>query len=278
MKAARPEAVPIAGGTDVMVEVNARRAWPEAMIDLSRVQRLAKWQLLDDTLFVGARMTFARIIRELSTMRALSMASHSVGSPQIRNRGTLGGNLGTASPAGDALTVLAVHDARIELRAAGEQTRSLPWNEFLLGVKQTAIKPDELILGARWRVLRGPQSFSKIGTHNVEGIALASLCFALDPDTRTARVSLGSVAPTVIRVPEAEEFLAEELERIGGWDDPSAAPTPGVVEEFAERVAAAARPIDDVRGSASYRRHVVRVLARRAVSGAVGRTKEALVS
>jgi len=279
MRAANPQAVPIAGGTDLMVAVNFDAIRPELMIDLARLPELGTWDLEDGVLFVGAGMTYSRIVRELPQMRALAQASRSVGSPQIRNRGTLGGNLGTASPAGDSLPVLAVHDAEVVLVAAGGRERSVPWDEFLVGVKRTSLEPHELILGARWRPLGGPESFSKVGMRNAMVIAVASLCFALDPLTRTARVALGSVAPTVIRAPEAEAFLGEAMERAGAWDDASASLSEEVVEGFAERVAASARPIDDIRGSAGYRRRAVGVLARRALSWAAGeRAAEAMAS
>lgn len=278
MKAEHPEAVPIAGGTDVMVLVNADLLRPETFLDVSRLPELGTWRLEDDELFAGAGVTYARILRELPEMRALAQASRAVGSPQIRNRGTLGGNVGTASPAGDSLPVLAVHDAQVVLASAVRE-RSVPWGEFLLGVKRTALEPDELILGARWRVLPGPQSFAKVGTRNAMVISVASLCFALDPSTRTVRVAMGSVAPTVIRAPEAEGFLADALERAGAWDDPSAPIAAADAETFAERVAAAARPIDDVRGTAAYRRHAVHVLARRALARATDEmAEEALAS
>ncbi len=278
MKAEHPQAVPIAGGTDVMVLVNADQLRPEAFLDVSRLPELGTWRLEDDELFVGAGVTYARILRELPEMRALAQASRAVGSPQIRNRGTLGGNLGTASPAGDSLPVLAVHDAEVVTASAGRE-RSVPWAAFLLGVKRTALEPDELILGARWRVVRGPQTFAKVGTRNAMVISVASLCLALDPSTRTARVAMGSVAPTVIRAPAAEGFLADALACAGAWDDPSAPIATADAEGFAERVAAAARPIDDVRGTAAYRRHAVRVLARRALARATDEmAEEALAS
>jgi len=278
MRAEHPGAVPIAGGTDLMVELNFDHIRPEVMIDLSGFADLREWRREDDRLFVGSGVTYTRIMRELPEMRALVQASRSVGSPQIRNRGTIGGNLGTASPAGDSLPVLAVHDAEIVV-ASVRGERSLSWRDFLLGVKRTALEPDELILGARWRVLRGPQSFAKVGTRNAMVIAVANLCFATDPETRTVRVALGSVAPTVIRAPEAEALLAGAFARAGAWDDPSAPIPASDVEAFAERVSAAAQPIDDVRGSAAYRRHAVRVLAERAVGRAVDElAEEALVS
>ena len=278
MRAEHTGALPIAGGTDVMVQMNVTHVRPEVLLDLSRLEELQGWSSNGGELFVGAGVTYSRILHELPEMRALAQASRSVGSPQIRNRGTIGGNLGTASPAGDALPVLAVHDTEVVL-ASSRGKRAVPWDAFLVGVKRTAIEPDELILGAHWRVLRGPQSFSKVGTRNAMVIAVASLCFAIDPETRSARVALGSVAPTVIRAPEAESFLAGAFAHAGAWDDPSARIADEDVEGFAELVAQAARPIDDVRGTAAYRRHAVRVLARRALGWAIDeRAQEALVS
>jgi CO/xanthine dehydrogenase FAD-binding subunit len=278
LKAERPEAVPIAGGTDVMGEINGGDLRPETIIDVSRLPELRTWERQGPELFVGAGMTYGRILSELPDARALAQASRSIGSPQIRNRGTLGGNLGTASPAGDTLPVLAVHDAEVVLASAAGRRR-LPWGDFLLGVKETALAPGELILGARWRVLRGPQSFSKVGTRNAMVIAVASLCLAMDPDTRTVRVAMGSVAPTVVRAPRAEAFLEDALARGGWWDDPGAPLPDDAATGFAERAAEAARPIDDVRGTAAYRRHALRVLARRAISWAsLERSEEAVAS
>lgn len=270
LKAAHPEATPIAGGTDLMVDLNFDRLRPEALIDVSRLPELREWRREGGEIFLGAGVSYARIMRELPEIRTLVQAARTVGSPQIRARGTVGGNLGTASPAGDALPVLAVHDATIELVAAGGRARSVPWNEFLLGPKRTALAPEELIAGARWRVIAGPGSFSKIGARNAMVIAVASLCLLLDPATRTVRVALGSVGPTVLRAPGAEAFAAEAIEAAGTWDDPGADLAPDVVEGFAELVASAARPIDDVRGSAAYRRRAAEVLARRALRWAVG--------
>lgn len=279
MRAERPGAIPIAGGTDLMVDINFDHLRPEAMVDVSRLPELRGWREKDGRLFLGSGVTYTRVLRELPHLRALAEASRSVGSPQIRNRGTVGGNLGTASPAGDALPVLAAHDAEIGLASAARGERWLPWDGFVLGVKATALGSDELILGARWRQLSGPQSFSKIGTRNAMVIAVANLCFAMDQQTRTVRVALGSVAPTVVRAREAEAYLAGELEAAGAWDDLRAALTADVPEGFAERVRAAASPIDDVRGSAGFRRHAIGVLARRALGWAIAeRSDEAMVS
>jgi CO/xanthine dehydrogenase FAD-binding subunit len=265
MIAERPGAVPIAGGTDLMVALNFRRLRPEAMIDLTRLAELQEVRRADGEIFLGAGVTYARIVRELREVRTLVQASRTVGSPQIRSRGTVGGNLGTGSPAGDALPVLAVHDAEVELASAGGGRRSVPWHEFLLGPKRIALRDDELILGARWRPIVGPGSFSKVGTRNAMVIAVASVCLQLDPDTRSVRVALGSVAPTVVRAREAEVFGAQALAGAGSWEDHAAGIHDDVAREFGELVASAAAPIDDVRGSAAYRRHAVSVLARRAL-------------
>jgi CO/xanthine dehydrogenase FAD-binding subunit len=268
IKAAHPEAVPIAGGTDVMVEMNFDRHRPEAMMDVSRLPELKEWRGENGSVFLGAGVTYSRIMRELSGFRALIEASRTVGSPQIRNRGTVGGNLGTASPAGDALPVLAAYDAEIiAIGPSGE--RSVPWNEFLLGVKKNALRPDELILGARWKVVRGPSSFSKIGTRNAMVISMAGLCLVMDEERRGLRVALGSVAPTIVRAPEAESFAAAAMTSAGAWEEPGARLSDATLAEFGQRVAASSRPIDDVRGTAAYRRHACAVLARRALSWAL---------
>jgi CO/xanthine dehydrogenase FAD-binding subunit len=278
LRAAHPEAVPIAGGTDLMVEMNFGKIRPEAFLDVSRLAELHEWRSDDGRVFLGSGVTYTRIMRELPQLRALGEASRGVGSPQIRNRGTLGGNLGTGSPAGESIPVLAAHDAEIGLVAAGGRERWLPWNEYVVGVKKTTLAQDELILGARWRHLDGPQSYSKVGTRNAMVISIAMLCFALDPAERTVRVALGAVAPTAVRASEAETYLAGELERAGAWDDLAAPLPPDVAGAFAERVAAAARPIDDVRGTAAYRLRAVHVLAGRALGWAMEqRADEAMV-
>jgi CO/xanthine dehydrogenase FAD-binding subunit len=269
MKAATPDAVPIAGGTDVMVLLNFDRFRPPAFLDVSRLPELRQWRREGEVVFLGAGVTFSRVIRELGAFAPFVQAARTVGSPQIRNRGTVGGNLGTASPAGDALPVLAAYDADVVLTRAGGATRTLPWSEFLTGPKRTALHADELILGARWRPVRGPGSFSKIGTRNAMVIAIASLCLVVDEGQRTVRVALGSVGPTIIRAREAESFGAAAMTDAGLWDDRRAPLSPTTIGDFAERVAAAARPIDDVRGTAAYRRHACRVLARRALAWAL---------
>jgi CO/xanthine dehydrogenase FAD-binding subunit len=269
IKAQRPEAIPLAGGTDLMVDLNFGRLRPTAIVDLSRVGELALLRQENGEVFLGAGVTYATIVRKMTTFKPLVQASRSVGSPQIRNRGTVGGNLGTGSPAGDALPVLAAYDANVVLRSQGRGERSLPWHTFLTGPKKTAIAPDELIIGARWRRLRGPGSFSKIGTRNAMVIAVAGLCLVVDEEQRQVKVALGSVGPTIIRATQAEEHVAAALTTAGSWDDRSAPLTEEWLDEFAELVAGAAQPLDDVRGTAAYRRHGCRVLARRAIGWAL---------
>jgi CO/xanthine dehydrogenase FAD-binding subunit len=257
-RAEHPEAVPVAGGTDLMVEVNfGRRRAPE-LLDLSRVAELRGWRRENGRVRVGAGLTFAAIARELGAFRPLVEAARSVGSPQIRNRATIGGNLATASPAGDGIPVLAAYDATV-LLASRERERRLSWQEFLVGPKRTALAPDELIVAVEWSPAEGPGSFAKVGTRNAMVIAIVGVCVQLDPSARRVRLALGSVAPTVVRAPEAEAFAASAVP----WDDPERPLPASAATEFGRLAAAAARPIDDVRGSAAYRRHAVEVLARR---------------
>src|SRR5438270_13579550 len=199
MKAERPEAIPLAGGPDVMVDMNFGRLRPPAIIDVSRLGELTSHREDNGKIYLGSGVTYATIVREMAAFKPLVQASRSVGSPQIRNRGTVGGNLGTASPAGDALPVLAAYDAEVVLRSRARGERSLPWNLFLTGPKKTAIAPDELIIGTRWRRFRGPGSFSKIGTRNAMVIAVAGLCLVIDEERRRVNVALGSVGSTILR-------------------------------------------------------------------------------
>lgn len=267
-KASRPEATFLAGGTDAMVEINFGRLRPAGIIDLTRIPELHQWRREDGHLFLGAGVSYSRIVSELTEFVPLGQASRTVGSPQIRNRGTVGGNLGTASPAGDALPVLAAYDAEVVL-GSRRGTRSVAWDAFLTGPKKTSIAGDELILGARWKIVEGGGSFSKIGTRNAMVIAVAGLCLVLDERARQLRVALGSVGPTILRAREAEQFIIERLT----WDDPAQPVADEVVEEFAQLVGHAARPIDDVRGTARYRVHSCTVLARRALRWALEERK-----
>ncbi|MEU7874853.1 FAD binding domain-containing protein [Dactylosporangium sp. NPDC049140] len=256
-KAEHPGAVPIAGGTDVMVELNFDRRRPPALLDLTRVGALAEWGADGGVLRIGAGVTYRRIIDELGgRLPGLAMAARTVGSPQIRNRGTVGGNLGSASPAGDAHPPLLATGAEIEV-ASVRGARRIPAAEFFAGPKRSALAPDELIAAFRVPPAAGAQQFAKVGTRNAMVIAVCSFALALDPQRRTAGTGIGSAGPTPLRAAAAEEFAAELP-----WESRGPLPEP-MVARFGELVAAAARPIDDVRGSAAYRRHALSVLGGR---------------
>jgi CO/xanthine dehydrogenase FAD-binding subunit len=264
VRAAHPEAVPVAGGTDLMVEVNDGRR-PAALLDLSRIDELRAWRRDDGTVFVGAGMTFARIARELGEFPPLVQAARSVGSPQIRSRATIGGNLATASPAGDSIPVLAAYGATVVAAAAGGRVRRILWDDFLTGPKQTNLAADELIVGVEWRPVEGPGSFAKVGRRNAMVIAVAGVCLQLDPAGRAVRLALGSVGPTVLRAPRAEALAGALVD----WDDPTEEVPAPALAEFGRLAAAEASPIDDLRGSAAYRRLAVEVLSRRALGWAL---------
>jgi CO/xanthine dehydrogenase FAD-binding subunit len=244
LKAELPEARFVQGGTDVLVELNFGRSRPEALVNLAELQELRGWSQEDGELRLGAGLTYTDAMRaQLAELfPALAEASRTVGSPQIRNRGTIGGNLGTASPAGDALPPLLVEHARVEI-ASVRGVRTLPVEEFLLGVKRNALEPDELVTAVRLDPSGSSQTFMKVGPRNAMVIAVCSLAVAVDPEAGEVRAAFGSAAVTATRV-------------IVPLGDAASLP---------ERVAEAASPIDDVRATAAYRRHALRVLAGRAL-------------
>jgi CO/xanthine dehydrogenase FAD-binding subunit len=268
MRAEQPDALAIQGGTDVMVDLNFDRRRPGALLDLGRVAELREWGQDVGRVRLGAGVTYARILRELgSQLPGLAMASRTVGSPQIRMRGTVGGNLGSASPAGDAHPPLLAAEAVVEVESAARGTRMIPAAEFYTGVKRNALEPDELIAAVLVPAAAGPQQFCKVGTRNAMVIAVSAFACALHPDRQTVGTGIGSAAPTPRRALEAEQFLAGELAGAGLWESRGALPE-SLATAFGERVAAAASPIDDVRGTAAYRRHSLAVMARRAVTWA----------
>ncbi|MBA2477017.1 MAG: FAD binding domain-containing protein [Sporichthyaceae bacterium] len=266
-KAAHPDAAPIQGGTDVMVELNFDHRRPDVLLDLTGVAELAEWSEDGDQVRIGAGVTYTRLIQDLGgRLPGLALASRTVGSPQIRNRGTVGGNLGTGSPAGDCHPALLAAYAVVEVESV-RGTREIPVDEFFTGVKRTALEPDELIKSVLVRPPAGPQQFSKIGTRNAMVIAVAAFGLALHPDRRSVGTGIGSAAPTPRRARAAEDALAGELSAAGLWDSRADIPD-RLAERFADLVGQAADPIDDVRGTAAYRRHALRVMARRALGWA----------
>jgi CO/xanthine dehydrogenase FAD-binding subunit len=267
IKAAHPDAMPIAGGTDVMVEINFDRHRPTAFIDLTRVAELSEWGSEDGMLRIGAGVTYTRLIDELGDrLPGLAMASRTVGSPQIRNRGTVGGNLGSASPAGDAHPALLASRAVVELASVGG-TRRVPVHDFFVGPKRNAMRPDELIAAFLIEPAQGPQQFSKVGTRNAMVIAVCSFALAIEPERRRVGTGIGSAAPTPVTAPEAESFIEGVLDENGLWQK-RAPVVESALTRFGELVAAVARPIDDVRGTAAYRRRALAVLARRSFAWA----------
>jgi len=216
---------------------------------------------------LGAGVTYTQLIAELGDqLPGLAMAARTVGSPQIRNRGTIGGNLGAASPAGDCHPPLLAAGAQIEVASAAG-TRRIPAGQFFTGVKQNALAPDELIAAILIPPAAGPQQFSKIGTRNAMVIAVASFSICLDPASGTVGTGIGSAAPTPRLAADAGRFLAAALHDAGLWESAGELPDP-IVAEFGQRVSAAARPIDDVRGTAAYRLHALAVMARRTLTWA----------
>jgi CO/xanthine dehydrogenase FAD-binding subunit len=241
LKAEHPEALPIQGGTDVMVALNFDHARPAAILNLNEVAELRGWSRENGSLRLGAGLTYSEIehgeLRDL--LPALAEASRTVGSPQIRNRGTIGGNLGTASPAGDALPPLVIEGGEVEC-ASVRGTRTVPLVDFVIGVKRNVLEPDELISAVRLRPSQAPQTFMKIGPRNAMVIAVVSLAVSAGEELRAC---FGSASPRPVLVTAPRDETAS----------------------FAERVTAAASPIDDVRGSGDYRRHALRVLTERAL-------------
>ncbi len=270
-KAEYPGAVPIAGGTDVMVEINFDVRRPGALLDLNRVSELGAWERSDGHVRLGSGVTYTRVIAELGALLpGLALAARTVGSPQIRNRGTVGGNLGAASPAGDCHPVLLATGASVEATTV-RGTRLIPAGGFFTGPKRNALAQDELITAVLVPVAPGPQQFAKIGTRNAMVIAVCAFALELRPPGPGAPpgigTGIGSAGPTPLRAVTAEDFLAGALAEAALWE--SAEPVPdAVARRFGELVAGAAQPIDDVRGSAAYRRHALSVLAQRALTWA----------
>jgi CO/xanthine dehydrogenase FAD-binding subunit len=254
-----PGAHLLAGGTDLMVEVNFGHRRPPAVVALRRVEELRGYEVRDDEGVLRAGVTWTEVEHDLAeVLPGLAAAARTVGSPQMRNAGTVGGNIGTASPAGDGLPVLGALDATVVLaRRDGE--RRLPLSEVITGVKKTAIEPGEVIREVRVPRLDGPQQFLKVGTRNAMVISIVVCGLAVDRAGRSVRLGLGSVAPRPVRATAAEAFIADAID----WDRLTA--PADAVERFGELAREAADPISDQRGTAEFRRHAVGVVATRAL-------------
>ena len=260
---ADPAATYLAGGTDLMVGINFGRERPEHVVSIRQLEELQQVSV-DGRQTFGGGVTYTRMLEALGERSpAMVQAARTIGSPQIRNAGTIGGNLGTCSPAGDTLPVLAGLDATILLRSASGDRR-VPFSAFMFGPRKSERKPGEVVYAVEWEDAGPSQVFLKAGTRNAMVIAVANLAMIVDRTRRVVRVALGSVGPTILRASAAEELAAGLFEE-SGWDRPLRASEAGTAR-FGELAAAASQPIDDQRGTARYRRHIVAVMARRALA------------
>ncbi len=260
LKSEHPDALCINGGTDVMVELNFDRKRPKVLLDLSAIPELSQWSDDGECILLGAGVSYTRIYTQLrQELPGLAMASRTVGSLQIRNKGGVGGNLGSASPAGDAHPALLATGATVNV-ASLSGIRAIDINDFYLAPKKSALQPDEIITSILIPKAKGGQEFSKIGTRNAMVIAVVSFGIAIDATTQTVGTGIGSAGPTPLRAREAEKYAAENLD----WATQRiSALSPEIMKEFGKLVAGAAKPIDDVRGTAAYRRHALAVVSAR---------------
>lgn len=261
-----PSAVLLAGGTDFMVDVNYHRRKPNFVIALDRVPELKGWRRESGRIEMGAAMTYAEMEDPLfaAYAPALAQAARTVGSPQIRNAGTLGGNLATASPAGDTLPPLAALNARVSIRSVRGE-REIRLNDLIVGVKKTTLARDEIIRGVSIEEVNGSQEFLKVGVRNAMVISIAAIALVVDKAAKQVRTALGSVSPVPLRARRAEGWISENLD----WTSPRP-PDQDVLMEFGKLVAEEASPITDHRSTANYRRHAVGVMAQRALARAFG--------
>ena len=261
-----PGATLLSGGTDLMVEVNLHGRRPDTVVALGGVRELSTWNidLVQRRVTVGSAVPYTDIETGplADAVPALAQAARTVGSPQIRAAGTIGGNLGTCSPAGDTLPVLSALSADV-LISSTDGSRSVPIDSFMVGVKKNSLRPGEFVTGVQLPLINGWQGYAKVGTRNAMVISTASACLVLDRTAGQVSVALGAVGPVIINCESPCSWLGDEI------DLKSSAPSPSLITEFADRCAAEARPITDHRSTADYRRHAVRVIVRRLLERAV---------
>jgi len=261
LSSANPGAQIIQGGTDLMVEINFNHRKPTDVIALRRVDEIRGYAFTNDKskLIVGAGLPYQKMengeIAEL--FPALAQAARTVGSPQIRAAGSIGGNLGTCSPAGDALPVLSALNAIVNLRT-DTTSRDVAIHDFMIGVKRNARQPGELIVSVTLPIIDGWQGYAKVGVRNAMVISVASCCLVIDRKLGTINVALGAVGPTIIRCRETEQWLATQIDLKN-----VSTVAPSLLKEFGDRIADESKPIDDHRSTAAYRRHAVATLSRR---------------
>ena len=250
----------IQGGTDLMVEINFNHVKPTTMVSLRDVEALRTIRTATAGIMtIGSGVPYSVIEGEpvLSAIPALAQASRTVGSPQIRAAGSLGGNLGTCSPAGDTLPVMFALDAMIHLNTL-DSSRVVSIHDFMTGVKRSVRQHDEIITAIDFPIVRGWQGYSKVGVRNAMVISVASACLVADHENADVRIALGSVGPTIIRCRESEAWLKSTQDLSAGHSI-----SLDVANEFGRRAAAESSPIDDHRSTAEYRRHAISVLASR---------------
>jgi CO/xanthine dehydrogenase FAD-binding subunit len=264
--AAMPAAVPVAGGTDLMAAVNSGLLRPAGLVGLGRISEIRGWSYADGHALLGAGLTHARMGRPdfAALIPALAAAARAAGPPQIRNAGTLGGNIASAAPTGDALPVLAALEATVVL-AGPEGNREVPVGHLLAGLDP--LRPGELLAFVRAPLLHAPQVFLKATTRTGPGRALASVAVVLNPARREVRCAVGAVAPMPLRPLEAEAWVAGLID----WDGARTL-DPQVCTAFGEYVAMACIP-DPAEGelppAVSHLRRTVAALARRALGRAL---------
>jgi len=258
----RRDATILAGGTDLLVEINFGRQRPAHVVAIDRVDEL-KDHSRNGHVRMGALFTYTRMLETDVGSPALQEAARTIGSPQIRNAATIGGNLGTCSPAGDTLPVLAALEATVVLKSK-QAERRVTLADFMTGPKKSVRRPDELIVAAEWDDAGAAQTYMFAATRNAMAISIAGLALVVDRARRRVGVGLGSCGPTIIRATEAERFAAGLFDEMG-WDRPTR-PSDAAAQEFGRLAGGAAKPIDDVRGTAAYRRHVLAVMGTRALA------------
>lgn len=251
LRAATPEATVLAGGTDVMVALEAGSLHPTRVLDLWGCAELRG--ISADGRRIGALTIWTEVARAETLPEALRACARTVGAVQIQNRGTVGGNIVNASPAGDSLPLWLALDAELEL-ASVRGVRRVPAEAFWLGYRKTALAPDELLVAVHLPPLRGTLHYRKVGTRMAQSISkvmLGGRLSVVDGRVTEARVALGSVGPVPLRLPSVEAAL------IGKPVDPAAA----------DLVARDIHPIDDIRSTRAYRLRVARNIVRRWLEG-----------
>jgi CO/xanthine dehydrogenase FAD-binding subunit len=260
--AENPDARPLAGGTDLLVDLRERRRTPPLLVDVSALAELRALAALDGGLTIGGGVTVGELLASplvAERAPALRQAAHDFADFLTRNKATLGGNVANASPGADLVVPLLALDARVVL-AGPAGARALPLDAFLLGPRRTALGPGELVRAVELPAAPGRQRFAKLGLKRGGAIAVVSVALRVDLDAggrcRAAAIALGAVAPRPFRAAAAEAVL------VGQVLDPA------TIARAADAAAAAAQPITDVRGGEDYRRAMVRALVARGLADA----------